>query len=535
MTTAQSPTKFIIQEFREEPIDDPSVASNLVAEYSYDPAFSARSTRDVHRKQLFSRRPKSTTTSRKSSNTNNPSALWHWWGIQSISHIVWELFLPLGYPHTVNPGYLQYQFYDSVQGLCSYLRGVLCSAAVLEAAGVGDESKTAMAAALTWASRDGLAMIGGLVYSYFASPYFDGHVKEFRLFADIINDVGFALDMIAPWVSTTFASYNGLLWVSSLAVLCKTLCGISAGATKASITHHFAIDGNMADLNAKESTQETFVSLVGMLLGIGAAKVLQQYEQDEVDKKNRWNWILFVSLTILHVIANYKGVELLRMRTLNRARAEIVLQKVIQTIAARAIINGDANNDNQHPSLEEMILSPSQVHESLLCSAWYIVYSGPLRLGVPLMEILDADPEAVAPHLSSSSSKSHPNESLSQNYVITVKQTGASRHGITVLVTLLVGATHRDELQAFVHAQTILACYKALQNDDKRRNSATDWMTSANILIQSLFQDDDKLVTALRGKEWDVDGRFYLGFSRKRSRWLSVSTLEDSNENKKER
>jgi hypothetical protein len=151
------------------------------------------------------------------------------------------------------------------------------------------------------------------------------------------------------------------------------------------------------------------------------------------------------------------------------------------------------------------------------------------------MEILDADPEAVAPHLSSSSSKSHTNESSSQRYVITVKQTSASRHGITVLVSLLVGATHRDELQAFAHAQTILACYNSLQNDDKLRNRATDWMTSARKSIQNLFQDDDKLVTALRRKGWDVDGRFYLGFSRKRSRWISVSTLEDSNENKKEK
>jgi hypothetical protein len=460
------------------------------------------------------------------------------WGIQSISRIVGELFLPLGYPHTVNPGYLQYQFYDSVQGLCSYLRGVLCSAAVLEAAGVGDETKTAMAAALTWASRDGLAMIGGLVYSYFASPYFDGHVKEFRLFADIINDVGFALDMIAPWVSTTFSSYNGLLWVSSLAVLCKTLCGISAGATKASITHHFAIDGNMADLNAKESTQETFVSLVGMLLGIGAAKVLLQYEQHEVDKKNRWNWILFVSLTTLHVIANYKGVELLRMRTLNRARAEMVLQKVIQTIASQAINIDDANNNNQqNPTFEEMIPSPSEVHESLFWSAWHIVYSGPLRLDVSFMEILDADPDAVARLLSSSSSKSESNKSSSQKYVIAMntKQTGASRHKIMILVSLLVGATHRDELRAFVHAQTILECYNTMQKDDKLRDASGDWMNSVNELIQSLFQDDDQLVNALRKKGWDVDGRFYLGISRKRSRWIPVSALEDSKETKKEK
>jgi hypothetical protein len=42
------------------------------------------------------------------------------------------------YPDTVADGYLEYQIYDSIQGLCSYLRGVVSTSAVLMAAGVGD-------------------------------------------------------------------------------------------------------------------------------------------------------------------------------------------------------------------------------------------------------------------------------------------------------------------------------------------------------------------------------------------------------------
>jgi hypothetical protein len=36
--------------------------------------------------------------------------------------------------------------------------------------------------------KDGLAMMGALVFSYAASPSLDSHVKEFRLFADVVND-----------------------------------------------------------------------------------------------------------------------------------------------------------------------------------------------------------------------------------------------------------------------------------------------------------------------------------------------------------
>lgn len=84
-----------------------------------------------------------------------------------------DLFLPIGYPNSVAEGYLEYQFYDSLQGLCSYLRGVVSTSAVLSATGVGNPHATAISAAMTWALRDGLSMIGGLLFSYIASPYFD--------------------------------------------------------------------------------------------------------------------------------------------------------------------------------------------------------------------------------------------------------------------------------------------------------------------------------------------------------------------------
>ena len=59
-----------------------------------------------------------------------------------------DLFLPIDYPHSVADGYLEYQLYDSLQGLCSYLRGVVSTSAVLSATGVGDAQATAMSAAM---------------------------------------------------------------------------------------------------------------------------------------------------------------------------------------------------------------------------------------------------------------------------------------------------------------------------------------------------------------------------------------------------
>lgn len=98
----------------------------------------------------------------------------------SISRIFLDLFLPLGYPHSVDPSYLPYQLYDGLQGLCSYWRAVVSTKAVLEASGVGNADATALSAAMSWALRDGTGMVGGLVFSYFFSQYFDTHVKVSR-------------------------------------------------------------------------------------------------------------------------------------------------------------------------------------------------------------------------------------------------------------------------------------------------------------------------------------------------------------------
>lgn len=46
-------------------------------------------------------------------------------------------FLPAGYPESVTPDYLHFNAWDSAQAVCSYVRGVLTSQAILVGIGVG--------------------------------------------------------------------------------------------------------------------------------------------------------------------------------------------------------------------------------------------------------------------------------------------------------------------------------------------------------------------------------------------------------------
>ena len=500
-----------------------------------------------------------TTTSIQSSSSSSSSFSSRRW-LRTPVRVVKDLFLPVGYPSSVHDGYLEYQCYDSLQGLCSYLRGVLCSAQVLQAAGVGTAEATALSAALTWALKDGLSMMGGLLFSYTTAPLFDTYVKEFRLFADLINDVGLTLDMMAPFL----ARASSLLLVSSAAGLCKTLCGLSAAATKSSITQHFALEGNMADLNAKESTQETLVSLLGMLLGVTLAHSLLQLPKGDDNQglgHIQWQvqWVVFIVLTFLHVWANWRGVSILRLRTLNPPRARVVLDHLVQVLVA-ATATAAASTPMMTPRQQVKVVStlletalasesdvpaPPHVYESLFWSSIRLVWPGRIRTAARFPDIVRAMPtnrnaKDDDDDAASSTLLQHVLDDFAEErYWLVVSETDRNQ---PIYLTLLVGATPRDQLQALLHALVLDACLDRCTTTTTTAVTATatatttakptsvpssptptELVTITRTLVKLVFPTDDdssplSLMKALSNRGWDVE-RVYLGFSRQRLQW----------------
>ena len=72
--------------------------------------------------------------------------------------------------------------------------------------------------------------------------------KFWRLFADVVNDIGMTLELLAPLGGGVY-----FLLLTCLASTCKSLCGVAAASTESTITQHFAIANNLADVNAKET------------------------------------------------------------------------------------------------------------------------------------------------------------------------------------------------------------------------------------------------------------------------------------------
>lgn len=227
-----------------------------------------------------------------------------------------RVFLPVGYPSSVRLEYLEYQSWDSLQGLSSYLRSVLCARSILAGAGVGSASITPLAAAFAWTARDGVAIVGSLFFAYHFSDLFECNLKEWRLFADVLNNVGLTLDLFTGLLPTRY-----FLIISGLSSLSKSLCGLVAGATKARISQHFARAGSLGDVIAKEATQETAVNLLGLVLGV----ILSQL----VGSDDYSNCALFFGLLVLHQFANYRLVSVLVLDTLSGQRLLIITQALV--------------------------------------------------------------------------------------------------------------------------------------------------------------------------------------------------------------
>eukprot|EP00752_Nemacystus_decipiens_P014937 g13296.t2 len=236
-----------------------------------------------------------------------------------------KTFLPVGFPASVRPEYVRYRCWDIVQDLSSHLRGVLATQAVLEGMGVGRAGSTPLAATLQWMARDGASMIGGLLFTSLASANFGVNIKTWRLFADASNDIGLALEMLAPLPA--FREGGRFLRLICVASVFKAACGVAGGATGAAITEHWAVDNNIADIGAKNGAQHTVASLLGLGLSVWFASAVSG-DAGSASGSRVWGW--YLALTVVHLLSNYAAMRTLALRSLNPTRASLLVTEYLR-------------------------------------------------------------------------------------------------------------------------------------------------------------------------------------------------------------
>ncbi|XP_049760438.1 RUS family member 1 isoform X3 [Elephas maximus indicus] len=316
---------------------------------------------------------------------------WRWWGLSGAFSVkpagrdggrggtpgaassplsgLLAVFLPQGFPDSVSPDYLPYQLWDSVQAFASSLSGALATQAVLLGIGVGDAKASVSAATATWLVKDSTGMLGRIIFAWWKGSKLDCNAKQWRLFADILNDVAMFLEIMAPVLPICFTI---TVCTSNLA---KCIVSVAGGATRAALTMHQARRNNMADVSAKDSSQETLVNLAGLLVSLLMLPLVSDCPSVSLG--------CFFFLTALHIYANYRAVRALVMETLNEGRLWLILKHFLQ----KGEVLSPTSANQMEPlwtDQVQVVLSQTAGPETVLRAATHGLVLGALRGDGPL-------------------------------------------------------------------------------------------------------------------------------------------------------
>ncbi|KAF7597454.1 hypothetical protein BBP40_003701 [Aspergillus hancockii] len=207
---------------------------------------------------------------------------------------------------------------DSLQAFSSSIAGLLSSRAVLQGVGVGNADASPTAALLLHILQDSSGRVATILFAHKVGTALEPECKMYRLAADVFNDAAMILDCLSPMIPPGAPRVT----VLSTAGVLRALCGVSGGSSKASLSAHFSRWGNLAEVNAKDSSQETIISLVGMLVGSLVVSHVTSYTA---------TWISLILLLTMHLGFNYAAVRSVQMTSLNRQRANIAFSTILDS------------------------------------------------------------------------------------------------------------------------------------------------------------------------------------------------------------
>ena len=141
--------------------------------------------------------------------------------------------------------------------LCSCSCGHINTNLLISGIGVGDSDASATSALILTVFQDSMGRIATILFAHRLGTALEPECKMYRLAADIFNDAAMLFDCLSPALPK--ASRVCLLSLSSIL---RALCGVAAGSSKASLSAHFATQGNLGELNAVSIHQRNFEVLL---------------------------------------------------------------------------------------------------------------------------------------------------------------------------------------------------------------------------------------------------------------------------------
>lgn len=276
--------------------------------------------------------PSSTSTS---SSTGLPS-LW-----LLCKDLVFRLMLPEGFPDSVTRDYLDYSLWRGVQGIASQISGVLATQSLLFAVGLG-KGAIPTAAAINWVLKDGIGYLSKIMLSKYGR-HFDVHPKGWRLFADLLENSAFGLEILTPAFPHLF------VFIGATAGAGRSAATLIQAATRSCFYAGFAAKRNFAEVIAKGEAQGMVSKSIGILLGIALA--------NGIGSSTPLTLACFGVITWVHMFCNLKSYQSIQLRTLNPYRASLVFSEYL--LSGQVPLVKDVNDEEPlFPALPFLNLRP---------------------------------------------------------------------------------------------------------------------------------------------------------------------------------
>ncbi|XP_073101671.1 protein root UVB sensitive 1, chloroplastic isoform X2 [Elaeis guineensis] len=296
--------------------------------------------------------------------------------------LVVRLLLPEGYPDSVSSDYLEYSLWRGVQGIASQISGVLSTQALLYAVGLG-KGAIPTAAAVNWVLKDGIGYLSKILLSKFGR-HFDVHPKGWRLFADLLENAAYGMEILTPAFPQFF------VLIGATAGAGRSASALIQAATRSCFNAGFAVQRNFAEVIAKGEAQGMVSKFLGIMLGIALANY--------IGTSTPLALASFGAVTGIHMYCNFKSYQSIQLRTLNPYRASLVFSEYLLSGQVPSIkeVNDEEPlffglsivNRKAHSEQSQILSADAKVAASEICRR--------LQLGSKLSDVINRKEDAFA-------------------------------------------------------------------------------------------------------------------------------------------
>ncbi|XP_057252050.1 protein root UVB sensitive 1, chloroplastic [Beta vulgaris subsp. vulgaris] len=297
--------------------------------------------------------------------------------------LVFRLMLPEGFPESVTSDYLDYSLWRGVQGIASQISGVLATQSLLFAVGLG-KGAIPTAAAINWVLKDGIGYLSKIMLSKYGR-HFDVHPKGWRLFADLLENTAFGLEIL------TLAFPHLFIFIGATAGAGRSAATLIQAATRSCFYAGFAAKRNFAEVIAKGEAQGMVSKSVGIMLGIALANCIGSSVPLAL--------ACFGVITWVHMFCNLKSYQSIQLRTLNPYRASLVFSEYLLSGQVPSV--KDVNDEEPlFPALPILNLrppyKPGSSNLSLVAKNAAAEIERRLELGSTLSDVIQRREDAAA-------------------------------------------------------------------------------------------------------------------------------------------